>query len=240
MANPTQSIGPHGVVPAFPMDISSSAAQAQPRVIMQRDTIAMQGLVRGDPHVLVRGDPHGIQTPTKEILWNENQALQSHLSWTQQAAHQEIHSTKEAAARKLENALTSYKNEFRDACELYEDSLHATQAQEVSTYAAISKAAQTQAAATQMNANLAMQRAELEMNVVRQKEMTAQQDLFTTEQHLAQSRSYITKVTSEGQAQTKSLYQSQAQAQDVADNASAHLEQLRYKSRLLLDSARCR
>ena len=113
MANPTHPIGLHGVVPAFPMDISSSAAQAQPRVIMQRDTIAMQGLVRGDPHVLVRGDPHGIQTPTKEILWNENQALQSHLSWTQQAANQEIHSTKEAAARKLENALKGCNNEFK-------------------------------------------------------------------------------------------------------------------------------
>ena len=161
MANPTQSIGLHGVVPAFPMDISSSAAQAQPRVIMQRDTIAMQGVVRGDPH--------GIQTPTKEILWTENQALQSHLSWTQQEANQQIHSTKEAAAHKLENALTGYKNEFCDACELYEDRLYATQAQEVFTYAAISKSAQTQAAATQMNAKLAMQRAELEMNVVRQK-----------------------------------------------------------------------
>ncbi len=224
MANPTQSIGLHGVVPAFPMDISSSAAQAQPRVIMQRDTIAMQGVVRGDPH--------GIQTPTKEILWTENQALQSHLSWTQQEANQQIHSTKEAAAHKLENALTGYKNEFCDACELYEDRLYATQAQEVFTYAAISKSAQTQAAATQMNAKLAMQRAELEMNVVRQKEMTAQQDLFTTEQHLAQSRAHITKATSEGQAQTQALFQSQAQVQNAADNASAHLEQLRYEKEL--------
>ena len=75
-----------------------------------------------------------------------------------------------------------------------------------------------------MNAKLAMQRAELEMNVVRLKEMTAQQDLFSTEQHLAQSRSHITKVTSEGQAQTQALYQSQAQVQNVADNASAHFE----------------
>ena len=169
---------------------------------MQRNTIAMQGVVRGDPH--------GIQTPTKEILGNENQALHQHLSWTQQEANQQIHVTKEAAAHKLENALTGYKNEFHDACELYEDRVYASQAQEVFTYAAISKSARTQAAATQMNANLAMQRAELEMNVVRQKEMALHQDLCTTEQHLAQSRSHITKFTSEGQAQTQALFQSQA------------------------------
>jgi len=209
-----QPLGLHGVVPAvptFPMDVSSSSQQ--PRVYMQRDTIAMQGVVRGDPH--------GIQTPTKEILWHENQALQQHLSWTQQEADRQIHVTKEAAAHKLENALHGYRNEFRDACELYEDKVSASQAQEVFTYAAISNSARTQAAATQVQAKMAMQRAELEMNVAKQKEMTAQQDLSTTEQHLAQSRSYITKVTSEGQAQTQALFQSQAQVQSVTDNASA-------------------
>ena len=127
-----QTIGLHGVVPAvptFPMDISSSSTQ--PRVIMQRDTIAMQSVVRGDPH--------GIQTPTKEILWNENQALHQHLSWTQKEANQQIHVTREAAAHKLENALTGYKNEFRDACELYEDRVYTSHDPEVSTYATIAK-----------------------------------------------------------------------------------------------------
>ena len=100
-----QTIGLHGVVPAvptFPMDVSSSSQQ--PRVYMQRDTIAMQGVVRGDSH--------GLETPTKEILWHENQALHQHLSWTQQEANQQIHVTKEAAAHKLENALHGYSQEF--------------------------------------------------------------------------------------------------------------------------------
>jgi hypothetical protein len=121
----------------------------------------------------------------------------------------QIHVTKEVAAHKLENALHGYRNEFRDACELSEDKVSASQAQEVSTYAAISKSARTQAAATQIQVNIAMQPAELEMNVARQKEMVAQQDLCTREQHLAQSHSYITKVTSEGQAQIQALLQSQ-------------------------------
>ena len=66
-------------------------------VYVQRDTIAMQGVVQDAP-----------QTPTKEMLWTENQALQQHLSWTQNEANKQIHYTKEAAVQKLENALHGY------------------------------------------------------------------------------------------------------------------------------------
>ena len=116
-------------------------------------------------------------SPTKDILFAEAQALQSQLAWTQQAAYQQIHNTKEAAAHKLVNALSGYRDEFRDACEHYEEKLNTHQAQEVSTYAAISKTAQAQSAATQLNANMGMQRAEVEVNIVRDREINAQREL---------------------------------------------------------------
>ncbi len=87
-------LGYHGVVPSFPPNSTSSSQQ--PIVYLQRDTIAMQGVMQGYGN--------GPQSPTKEMVWTENQALQQHLCWTQQEADHQIHYTKEAAAHKLENA----------------------------------------------------------------------------------------------------------------------------------------
>jgi hypothetical protein len=61
---------------------------------------------------VMQGDGSGPQSPAKEMLWTENQALQQHLSWTQHEADKQIHYTKEVAAHKLENALNGYSNEF--------------------------------------------------------------------------------------------------------------------------------
>ncbi len=74
-----------------------------------------------------------------------------------------------------------------------------------------------------------MQRAELEMSLAKQKEMAAVAELSTTEQHLAQSRVHINEVTSEGQTQSQALFQSQAQVQSATQDATAHLDQLRFK-----------
>ena len=139
-------LGYHGVVPSFPPNSSSSSQQ--PIVYVQRDTIAMQGVVLDAP-----------QTPTKEMLWTENQALQQHLSWTQNEADRQIHYTKEAAAHKLENALHGYFQEFHSACEVYENRVKASEAQEVSTYKAVSNSARQQTVAIQVQAQHAMQRA---------------------------------------------------------------------------------
>ena len=209
-------LGHHGVVPSFPPNSSSSSQQ--PMVYVQRDTIAMQGVVQDAP-----------QTPTKEMLWTENQALQQHLSWTQNEANKQIHYTKEAAVQKLENALHGYSQEFHSACEVYGDRVRASEAQEVSTYKAVSNSARQQTAAIQVQAQHAMQRAELEMNLAKQKEMTAMEELSTTEQHLAQSRVHIKKVTSEGQTQSQALFQTQAQVQSVTQDATAHMDQLRFE-----------
>ncbi len=54
-------------------------------------------------------------------------------------------------------------------------------------------------------------------------------ELSTTELHRAQSRSHITKVTSEGQAQSQALFQSQAQVQSVTQDATAHMDHLRFE-----------
>ena len=123
-------------------------------------------------------------------------------------------------------------NSFRSACELYEDKVKASEAQEVFTYAAISNSARAQTVATQVQAKHAMQRAELEMNLAKQKEMAVVNELSTTEQHLAQSRSHVTQVTSEGQTQSQALFQSQAQVQSVTQDATAHLEQLRFEKQV--------
>ena len=211
-------LGYHGVVPSFPANSSSSSQQPQPMVYVQRDTIAMQRIVQDAP-----------QTPTKEMLWTENQALQQHLSWTQNEANKQIHYTKEAAVQKLENALHGYSQEFHSACEVYGDRVRASEAQEVSTYKAVSNSARQQTAAIQVQAQHAMQRAELEMNLAKQKEMTAMDELSTTEQHLAQSRVHIKKVTSEGQTQSQALFQTQAQVQSVTQDATAHMDQLRFE-----------
>ena len=77
-----------------------------------------------------------------------------------------------------------------------------------------------------------MQRAEVEMNIVRDREMDAQKELQLTEQHLAHSRAQINMAMSEGSAQSKALFESQANAEDVADNAHIHLEQMRYEKDL--------
>ena len=102
-------LGFNGVVPAVPnFPQNSTSSSQQPIVYLQRDTIAMQGVMQGDGN--------GPQSPTKEMLWTENQALQQHLSWTQHEADKQIHYTKEVAAHKLENALHGYANEFRSTC----------------------------------------------------------------------------------------------------------------------------
>ncbi len=74
-----------------------------------------------------------------------------------------------------------------------------------------------------------MQRAELEMNLAKQKEMAVVAELSTTEQHLAQSRVHIKKVTSGGQTQSQALFQTQAQVQSVTQDATAHMDQLRFE-----------
>ena len=71
-----------------------------------------------------------IYSPTKDILFAEARGLQSQLPWTQQAANQQIHDTKEAAAQKLVNALSGYRDEFRDAREHHEEKLNTHQAQQ--------------------------------------------------------------------------------------------------------------